>query len=297
MAPFSLDAGPPEDGLADREAGSWALVKLRILKCYINGFVNATKQARHRYYVEGFSGPGVNRIRGSDERVWGSPFIAIGAEPEFDMALFLDRDETAVEALRGRTEVVRNRVLVQRGDCNADLVPWMGSRLDRSSPTLCVLDPEGADLAWTTVKSIAAFKSAGRKVEQLILLPTDTGFIRTLFLHRELEPWAISLVDRIYGNDRWRGIYERRRRDELTPDDARTAYVQLYGEGLRELGYETVLDRAVQKDAGGSTLYFLVFATDDSAGTRIMDHCFDSVWAEEQPTLPGIKGPRRRRIT
>lgn len=79
------------------------------------------------------------------------------------------------------------------------------------------------------------------------------------------------------------------------PDLSLDASHPLLGQlpGAFAQGYGTILDRTIQERPGGRTLYFLLFATDVPAGENIMDHCFDTVWAEEQPTLPGIKGPTR----
>ncbi|MEX2539989.1 MAG: three-Cys-motif partner protein TcmP [Actinomycetota bacterium] len=296
MAIFNLDERPPEDGLPDRDAGSWAAVKLGIIRCYLEAFVVASTTAPHRQYAEGFSGPGINLIRESGTRLWGSPMISLSVEPVFDRCLFMDTGQSNVEALASRTEQFRDRAHVRQGDCNKDIVTEMQSRFDKTSPTLCLLDPEGAELAWQTVESIAAYKTSKWKAEQLILLATDTGFTRLLFLHAPLERWAEERVTALFGNERWRQTFERRRAGAITADEARTEYVQLYTEGLRNLGYANVLERPVQAAPGGRILYFLVFATDHDAGARIMDHCFDNVWGEAQQSLPGIKAPRRRRI-
>lgn len=80
-----------------------------------------------------------------------------------------------------------------------------------------------------------------------------------------------------------------------------SAYVRLYADGLKSLGYETVLDRQITK-ANGSPMYFLIFATDNDAGERIMDWVFNRVRlrvAEElgQITLFEMEsGPRERRL-
>jgi hypothetical protein len=75
----------------------------------------------------------------------------------------------------------------------------------------------------------------------------------------------------------------------------------MYGDGLKRLAYKTVLDRQIKK-ASGQPMYFLIFATDNAAGERIMDSVFDRVRLrvkEElgQATLFNMKsGPRKRRL-
>ncbi len=269
-----------DDGLVARPAGPWVLDKLGILACYDHAFGVAYRGAGRWYYVEGFAGSGVQAIQGRGRRVPGSALIALRTEPQFRRCLLVERNRLAAEALGSRTAEFGDRALVLRGDANAELVPAMQIHVSRSHPCLCVLDPEGADLDWSTVAAVADFRSGQpHKVEQLILLPTDTGFLRELPLATAPAEWAAPDVDRIFGGDRWRRLYERRRRGAITPDDARIGYARLYLRGLRELGYRTVLGRPIlQHGRSGRPLYFLFFATDNEYGERILSDCFDSVF-------------------
>ena len=121
------------------------------------------------------------------------------------------------------------------------------------------------------------------------------GFVR-------LAPDHPELVTRIYGHDRWKLIYERHSANKITAEQARSEYVRLYAEGLTNLGYRTVLDRQIKK-SNGSAMYFLIFATDNDAGEKIMDWVFDRVRMrvnEElgQTTLFEMEsGPRERRLS
>jgi hypothetical protein len=57
----------------------------------------------------------------------------------------------------------------------------------------------------------------------------------------------------MFGHDRWRAIYAKRRAGLLNPEGARIEYVRLYAEGLLKLGYRHVQERQITKEgAGGS---------------------------------------------
>lgn len=293
-----LPLTPPEDGLLDREAGEWARDKLAIIRCYLPAFGRACRGKVPRwYFVDAFSGPGVNRLRESGERIWGSPMIALDTDPAFTKCLLLDKGKREMETLTARAAPFGGHAVIRQGDANTDLVSLMEPELDKKAPCVCLLDPEGPHLAWETVEAIARFKSGRYKVEQLILLPTHTGFIRELPLLKSIEAWGERDLRRVFGNDDWKPIWERRRRGEIGADQATTEYVRLYAHGLRGLGYKTVLDREIRtRGWGGRILYFLVFATDNDAGKKVMDWCFDNIADAGRPTLPGIKAPRRRRV-
>jgi three-Cys-motif partner protein len=206
-----------------------------------------------------------------------------------------ERHTDAFAALSARTQSYGDRARAFNDDANK-VVGNLLARVPRRAPAFAFLDPEGSELSWPTVQALAGNKqgASANKIEQLILLPTDMGFIR-------LIPDYPEKVTAMYGHDRWPEIERRRRTDELSADEARTEYVRLYASGLRDLGYATVLDRQIKK-ANGQPMYFLIFATDHSAGERIMDHCFDNVRLRVQAELgqaqlfPTKDAPRRRRL-
>lgn len=289
---------PPEDGLLDRDAGPWVEDKLRVLWCYMHGFATACSgKASRWYYVDGLAGPGVNQIGRGVRRLSGSPLLSLEVKPPFARCLFMDAAKTRCRVLRARTERYGNRAVVVEGDCNGDLVPAMREHVDPHFPCLCVLDPEGSEVHWSTVRDIASFRRGRYKVEQLILLPTDTGFVRELPIDERPSEDAVERINGMYGNDRWLQIYRRRQRGELTPDQARTEYVKLYARGLREhLGYKHALDRQIlRRGRRGHPLYFLIFATDHPAGHKIMNHCMDTGYPDE-PQMELFKLPRRTRL-
>jgi hypothetical protein len=82
---------------------------------------------------------------------------------------------------------------------------------------------------------------------------------------------------------------------------ARSEYVRTYAEGFKRLGYATVLDRQIKK-SNGQPMYFLIFATDNDAGEKIMNWVFDRVRLRVQEELGQTtlfdmeSGPRKRRL-
>jgi three-Cys-motif partner protein len=275
--------------------GPWTVDKLEIIWRYLPAFAKACQRAPSFHFIDGFSGPGVNGIEG--ERVAGSPLLALEASPRFPSCLFMEHNDVTREALRKRTTAYK-RARVQKGNCNTDLIPAMRDVLGEWDPALVLLDPEGTELAWTTVASIAGFKTRRTRLEQLILLATHTGFLRMLREDGTVPDWAAERMTYMYGNEKWRDIHRRRARKEIDTDRATTEYVSLYGDGLRALGYKHVLDREI-RDRGfrGKLRYFLIFATEHEVGYKIMDHIFNTVTSsppEPQGTL--FKPERRRRI-
>jgi three-Cys-motif partner protein len=284
------------DGYPARDAASWTEEKLMILESYLNAFAKACQRAGGWYSLDLFAGTALNWSTIRDAPINGSALVALEATaPPATKVIVAEKDGNAFEALKHRTGRYGDRAVCVNDDANRAVSDLL-NHVPKRAPAFAFLDPEGSELEWDTVAVIAEHKRhlSPNKIEQLILFPTDMGFVR-------LAPDHPELVTRIYGHDRWKRIYDRRVADEITAEQARSEYVRLYGQGLSELGYATVLDRQIKK-ANGSPMYFLIFATDNTAGKKIMDWVFDQVRMrviEElgQTTLFDIEsGPRNRRL-
>lgn len=267
-----------------------------ILDAYLKAFAKACAKAGGWYGLDLFAGTGLNWSTTRDKEINGSALIALEAcSPEATKIIVAERYASSFKALEHRTQRYGDRVARFSDDANA-IVGDMLALVPRRAPAFAFLDPEGSELAWVTVEALADHKRghSPNKIEQLILFPTDMGFVR-------LAPDYPELVTRIFGHERWKDIYERRERGEISAEQARGEYVRMYGDGLKGLGYRTMLDRQIKK-AGGQPMYFLIFATDNAAGEKIMDSVFDRVRLrvqEElgQATLFDMKsGPRKRRL-
>lgn len=297
------------DGHPARVAPTWTEEKLAILACYLHGFALACKSHRRGWYaLDIFAGVGLNISATTRGEIPASAMRALEAGPPLArMVVLCERSASALPALMHRVAPYGDRARVFAKDANTE-IGGMLALIPRDAPAFAFLDPEGSELAWDTVHAIAKHKSTPyKKIEQLILLATDMGFVRTLPVAKDLSPGAAAKITAMYGHDRWRAIYERRRADKINAEAARTEYVRLYAQGLRDLGYEHVQERQITKEGAGgrrgSPMYFLMHASDHEAGERIMAHCFDKkhIRPGEQLGQEGLfhvpVAPRRRRLS
>ncbi len=93
-----------DDGLPVRDAGVWTEDKLAIVRDYLRAFGRAcSKKAPTFYFADGFSGPGINRIRDTAELVPGSPLLALESEPQFAKCLLMDLGERNIQTMEARS--------------------------------------------------------------------------------------------------------------------------------------------------------------------------------------------------
>lgn len=209
--------------------------------------------------------------------MFGSPLLAARINrPQFTNLLLMEQNGTARAALQARFPH-DPRVRILEGDCNESLVPAMHQWLNRHAPTLCVLDPNGVELRWTTVEQVSKFREGPRKTELLITFARNMALLRLLRVRGEIDAPTAYLIDAFFGTREWEQIYRQRRDGELSPRQASEKYLQLYEERLRDvLGYEYVFSTLVRRRGHvGRPLYLLTFATDDNGGRDIMQYVFD----------------------
>ena len=283
------------DGLPTRPIGIWTLEKLAILHLYFHGFTSASGKARGGVCIDGLAGPGVCEVRGArmpPRFVWGSPLLAARATPSFERCILIEKKQRNAEALSIRTVAYGDRVSVILGDVNDELVKALRDVVPRQAPCFCLLDPEGLELSWDTIRSGATIAGRLRKPEFLVLFPSS-WLMRLLPKKGIVNPRHAEVLDRLMPGRDWRDVYQLRRERKISPSEAKDQYVELYRQGFETLGYRA-FSRAVQAPTipGGKRRerHQLIFATEHQAGEKIMLDVFERSYVLDfpitgQPTL------------
>ena len=269
----------PRDGLPARPSGIWVRDKLGILHNYLRAFATVCNRPGDFYFVDAMAGPGLCELRERPETLRGSTLIALNVRPPFTLCLSVENDHKNFLLLKARTEQFGSRAAVFEGNCNEELVNLMSQYIPPLRPCFCLLDPEGTELEWSTLRGLANRGNRGKKPELLVLFAS--GSLTRMFpTDGPIEPHNERRLALLFppGAD-WQRIWLKRRADAITPSDARDSYVELYRRGIQEeLGYEYVISREVRK-TNGALLYHLVFATDNPVGCRIMEYVFRTMYS------------------
>jgi len=285
-----------------RTWGFWTRGKLNILEKYLNAFLVASRTVDERIYLDAFAGEGhgIDRITGADFK--GSARIALEAgDPPFTKLRYFELDNQARQLEASLMKDFPDRDLaVYSGDCNETIGRALADLKSlRWAPTFAFLDPDGMEVAWSTLVALANHKRGYRspgsakpenKVEIWMLFPT-AGLIRTL----ALDPAKVKSADedragRLFGGEEWRPILELRRAHEIDGTDAREEYLNLMRWQLQEeLGYQWTHPFEI-KTEHGNPLYHMILATDNKAGTKILSDLYTSAGNE----FPKMREEARR---
>ena len=224
-------------------------------------------------YVDLFSGPGVCTIRGTGERVPGSPLIAAHARKPFTRILLAEQDEELAAAccMRMKSAVDVSRYRMFEGDCNARVAD-IARAIPDGALTLVFADPAGLDLDFETVRTLSRLGN----VDLLILLADAMDAVRNLRTY--MEPG--SKMDRFLGPDSlW-----RERLSGLTGAVLRARLRGLYEEQLQRLGYGHFAQKTISGERG--PLYKLVFASKHKLGLRFWEEAARKYRSGEQDLFP-----------
>ena len=278
-----------------RTWGYWTRGKLDVLRDYLNAFTTATKKSSERIYLDLFAGETENRDRITNETIRSSAQIALAIDnPPFTKLRFFELESKAqeLESALLATHPMRN-CEVYAGDCNDQIIRALTQLQPLSwAPTFAFVDPNGLEAKWGILEQLANFRVKGRKTE-LFLLFSPQMFSRLLPLKgRQLRPEDEQAISHVFGTNEWRFIYDMRLNRSLGGQEAREEYLNLMRWRLETvLGYRWTHPLEL-KNTRGTSLYFMIFATSNEVGHRIMSHLYNT--AAKQ--FPAMQAEARSRL-
>ena len=253
------------------EIGSWSEIKIEIVRKYAEAYSTVLAKHRLRYsYIDGFR-PGEHRRKHTGEQVMGTPLEVLSVQPRFHDYYFVDSRAEKIAHLRKQIGE-RNDVHTYVGDTNTilprDVFPRIAYADYRRG--LCLLDPYGLDLDWTTIEAAGT----ARSIEIFLNFPT-ADMQRNVFWrnHQDVDPRDIARMDRFWGDDSWRDIVYVVGRDLFGPVEIKSEMafiVEAFRQRLRAVaGFKYVPSPIAMRNDQGAIVYYLFFASQNETGAKI----------------------------
>jgi three-Cys-motif partner protein len=228
------------------EVGPWAVLKLAALEYYVSLYTTIVKSIFDRaYYLDLFSGPGLNRIRDGGTVIFGSPLIADRApapEKKFDKLFLIEKDNHYSRALGA----LLPEATVVNSDVNMSGLQEACGKIPTSDPCLAFVDPEGFELHWKTLCTLLERWSD-------IIINFQTSSVGRVAGSVSRNPSNAETLDDFFGTGNWR---------ECNGD---IDYLELYEEQLRKYKDYTF---HIRIQGPKSFYYHLVFAVKKTKGTQ-----------------------------
>lgn len=264
-----------------RRIKSHTTEKLAYFNKYIEAYLVATKRLPAKYYIDAFAGSGrcilcdkKCKSRGGSKcqkcgkgkLLDGSAMMSLKTNRAFSKYIFIELNKNLAGELKELTkrldQELQDKIKIINSDANVVL-----KEIHRDIPEyvgcLFFLDPEGPELEWETIESLAKIK----KADLLILYPYDMALVRLTSNYKEK-------LNKFYGDDGWIQLYENEK--NFNAEKRRDALLDLYTERLEKLGFKYVVCKTVRRRLrSGKSLYHLILATHHPAGEKIIQNIFN----------------------
>jgi len=265
---------PEDDGLPARVFGKWTRVKLDYLKRYIDLFETSMrgKPWCARCYIDLYAGTGKYQIEGQNGFHLGSALLSVTTKHPFTNYYFVDKSEENISILSIRCESmtsVKKRICTGDANIKVKQIVEEIKSLERNrlkdqwtSLNLAFLDPDGLELEWKTVETLASVNKM-----DLIIYYSQSGLTRNFDNCINLN--TDTDIDRFFGDREWRNIYRTSQHGKSS--GVHRKLIDYYKHKLTNLGYKDIKDiedgaEPVMKNSKEAPLYRLIFASKHARG-------------------------------
>jgi three-Cys-motif partner protein len=270
-----------EPGFKFDEVGKWSILKLDIIEKYGSAYTRAFSGRGHRlkkYYIDGFSGAGLHRAKGTGRQVDGSPTRALRITPPFDGFYFIDLDKNKADHLRKQCEG-RSDVSIVHDDANVYLRKLLLTiQYEHFNRALCVLDPYGLHLDWDVIE--LAGKS--RAVDLFLNFPVMDMNRNAIWRQPDrAPPDGIERMNRFWGDESWtRAAYAESQQGHLFGNveeekQPNRAIVSAFRDRLKKVGgFDYVPEPLPMTNRKNAVVYYLFLASGKPVAKTIIEDIF-----------------------
>jgi len=255
---------------APKQIRKWACHKLECFTDYIEAYTGALKNT-DCYYMQLFAGCGNCICKGTDCCIEDSELRAIRTRTKFAKYIFVTEDSQDADSLRQLIEPYNSdsNIEVRTGNIISEkIIRQLFNLIPRSASTFTFIEPSGyRKMRWSTIKKLIAYGSDWRshKIELLIIFPLEMALLRNL-----TRPECEASITRLYGNRKWQDIKQAKLDGEIGLAEVRNRLVELFKDGLKNLGYKYVESLEPAKFSEPS-LYHVISASDSGSRIKLLE--------------------------
>ncbi len=257
--------------------GYWSELKLDIVREYAKAYSTILSKQKNLFhlYIDAFAGAGIHISKASGDFVAGSPLNALYVEPPFREFHLIDLDGKKLDTL-GELVGSRKDVYLYEGDCNDILLNQVFPKVkyENFRRGLCLLDPYGLHLNWEVIETAGKMKT----LDMFLNFPTMDMNRNALWKDPDkVDETAVSRMTAFWGDDSWRQVAYATDRNlfgfpEKEPNE-------IVAEGFRQrllkkAGFKYVPKPIPMRNSIGAIVYYLFFASHNSAASNIIEHIF-----------------------
>jgi three-Cys-motif partner protein len=259
-------------------AGAHTIKKLDAIEKYLRAYQTALKKRNFAtIFFDAFAGTGdlptdhtdgglLADVVDKDEMIQGSARRALQVVPPFRRYVFVEKMKGKVEELlRLKAEFgsLADRIQVQQGDANDELVAFCKATDWQSSRAIVFLDPFGNQVRWETLEAVAK-----RPIDLWYLFPSHLGVNRQINNDGNVEATRGPSLDSLYGTPNWRQAFVRHEKGNDLFGETEVATKQVDADiatrfmitRMKTVFKGGVLDEWLPLGKNGAHWYSLIFA-------------------------------------
>ncbi len=265
--------------------GTWSEIKLQIIREYASAYTTILKEqpwCRGYAYIDAFAGGGQFVSKSDhDGLIIGSPLNALNIQNKFAEYHFIDIDPQKIDKLEELTadRPERGAIHFYTGDANMkvpqEILP--NFQYDSFKRALCILDPYGVDIEWTTIAKIGQSKTMDVYLNFPLMDINRNAARRVIELS---DPNQGEKLTRIWGDDPWKELaytLQERLFDEpvLVKIKGNETLKRSFMARLKnKAGFSYVPEPILMRNQQGGPLYFLFFSSHKPVAQEIAQYIF-----------------------
>lgn len=268
-------AKPPSP--ASIEGKIWTRNKAQLIARYLYSFLSVTKNG---IYIDAFAGPQTVEDR---EESWAARRLLEKKSIFLNRAYLFEQDQSKIGFLdelrakycQGWTRLWKRQVMVFLGDCNQEIPECLKKHpIKPNKAAFALLDQRTHECTWELVKTLAAHKTSGTKIELFYFLAQG-------WMNRSIKSSTtqekIQEIDAWWGCNNWQAFVEMNSFQRAKFMEERFK---------NELGYEHARAFPMyDKGHEGKIMFWLIHASDHPRAIPLMISAYKSIglhWTDER---------------
>jgi three-Cys-motif partner protein len=240
----------------------WTCHKLESFSDFLKSYTQAARKADYSY-LELYSGYTAGPCLAENCQVEGTASRVLRSRARFSHLGFLAKSHAAALELKSLVDshnASKNSLIIDGNPNNERTLRRLLDVVPRSSSSLVFIDSEGyRKLNWSTLEQLVQHGKnwQGQKMDLLIIFPLEMALLRNL-----MRPECQDSITRFYGNQQWEEIKRQKTIQKNRYPDTKRKLVELYKNGLWNLGYRYVEDYKPASPTH-NPYYHLIYASDN----------------------------------
>jgi len=272
-----LPASMSEEGLD--KVGYWTKIKLQVIGDYAKEYLRILRNQKfikEIAYIDGFAGAGAHILKKTGEVIDGSPARALALKPPFDRYYFVEMNPNRAKRLRAIG--TGSNVEVYAGNCNEVLLEYVfpQCRYDQFRRALCLLDPYALNPDWKVVEQAGKMGSIEIFLNFMIM---DANRNVLWGNPNAVDKDEMARMSKFWGDDSWRSAAYRSEQglfEIMEEKNSNESVVKAYCDRLKKIaGFKHVAEPLPMRNTRGAVIYYLLFASPNPIGNKIVEHIFN----------------------